>query len=208
MWAAKHFRPYLYGHPCTEYTDHEALKSLLNTPQPSGKLARWGMALQEMDLTIQHCSGKHNLNADALSCFPQAHPATEETPSEGVVASITAGDGDLAMCQREDEGLKVIVTYLETGVQPEDKQTAKRLALTQSQYVVEDGVLYWAASDSTLSVIPPTPMRESLFREAHCGRFGAHLGDSKVHMSSARIMGRDAVRHHSLEPSMFGLCHT
>ena len=46
VWAAKHFRPYLYGHHCDVYTDHEALKSLLNTPQPSGKLARWGMALQ------------------------------------------------------------------------------------------------------------------------------------------------------------------
>ena len=39
-WAVKHFRPYLYGHQCDIYTDHEALKSLLNTPQPSGKLAR------------------------------------------------------------------------------------------------------------------------------------------------------------------------
>ena len=98
MWAVKHFRAYLYGHPCTVYTDHEALKSLLNTPHPSGKLACWGMALQEMDLTIQHRSGKHNLNADALSRFPQAHPPTEDIIDlpEGVVASISEGDGDLA----------------------------------------------------------------------------------------------------------------
>ena len=41
VWAVKHFRTYLYGHPFTMYTDHEALKSLLNTPQPSGNLARW-----------------------------------------------------------------------------------------------------------------------------------------------------------------------
>ena len=139
------------------------------------------MALQEMDLTIQHHSGKHNLNVDALSRFPQAHPATEEIPSEGVVASITAGDRDLAMQQREDDELKVIMTYLEKGVLPEAGQTAKRVALTQSQYVVKDGVLYRVASDSTLRVIPPMPMCESLFREAHCGRFGTHLGDSKVH---------------------------
>ena len=67
VWAAKHFRPYLYGHSGVVYTDHEALKSLLNTPQPSGKLVRWGMALQELDLTILHRSGKANANADALS---------------------------------------------------------------------------------------------------------------------------------------------
>ena len=37
VWAVKHL-PYLYGHSCTVYTDHEALKPLLNTPQPSGKV--------------------------------------------------------------------------------------------------------------------------------------------------------------------------
>ena len=43
---------------------------LLNTPQPSGKLARWGMAIQELDLSIQHRSGQSNANADALSRCP------------------------------------------------------------------------------------------------------------------------------------------
>ena len=34
VWAVKHFRSYLYGHRCDVYSDHEALKSLLNTPHP------------------------------------------------------------------------------------------------------------------------------------------------------------------------------
>lgn len=50
VWAVRHFRPYLYGHRCEVFTDHSALTSLLNTPQSSGKLARWGMAIQELDL--------------------------------------------------------------------------------------------------------------------------------------------------------------
>lgn len=60
MWAVKHFLHYIYGHRFTVYMDHEALKSLLNTPQPSGKLARWGMMLQEMELDIQCRHGRTN----------------------------------------------------------------------------------------------------------------------------------------------------
>ena len=66
VWAVKHFRPYLYGHKCAVYTNHEALKALLNTPQPFGKLARWGMAIQELDLSIHYRPGKRNSNADTL----------------------------------------------------------------------------------------------------------------------------------------------
>ena len=36
VWAVKHLWPYLYGHTCQLYTDHKALKSLMNTPHSSG----------------------------------------------------------------------------------------------------------------------------------------------------------------------------
>ena len=55
----------------------QALKSLLiNAPilaflvLPSGKLARWGLALQEVDLSIFYRPGKKNVLADALSRAP------------------------------------------------------------------------------------------------------------------------------------------
>ena len=71
VWAVKHFRPYLYGHGCDVYTDHEALKSLLNTPQPSGKLARWGMALQELDLRISLPARKKQLECRCIVSVSQ-----------------------------------------------------------------------------------------------------------------------------------------
>ena len=52
VWAVKHFRNYLYGHNFQVFTNHEAMTSLLNIPHPSGKLARWGLVLQELDLEI------------------------------------------------------------------------------------------------------------------------------------------------------------
>ena len=62
--AVKHFRPYLFGHRCT---DHSLLRSMLMTQQPSGKLARWGIALAELDLEIKYRPGRVNAHADALS---------------------------------------------------------------------------------------------------------------------------------------------
>ncbi len=82
IWAVKHFRPYLYGHTCHVFMDHEALKALMNTPQPSGKLARWGLALQELDLHIHYRPGKKNSNADALP-----RPPVESAPAFGSTES-------------------------------------------------------------------------------------------------------------------------
>ena len=181
VWATKHFRPYLYGHHCEVYTDHEALKSLLNTPQPSGKLARWGMALQELDLTILHRARKHNTNADALSWHPLTHDTEGDTgtPSESVIAF--EAEEDLADLQRRDSKLIPIIDYLEKGILPSSEQAAKRLALTESQYMIHDHVLFRVEPDSTLRVFPPVSSREKPFKEAHGGRFGAHLGETKVY---------------------------
>ena len=189
VWAVKHFRPYLFGHQCTVYTDHEALKSLLNTPQPSGKLARWGMALQELDLKIVHRSGKHNANADALSRSPLPS-SDDEHPAADVVAAITEDtfetgeskdDGDLAVLQSKDSELAPIINFIETGALPTEERLARKLTLSQSQYTVLDGILYKVEPDATLRIIPPRSLRNSLIDTAHGGRFGAHLGDTKVH---------------------------
>ena len=191
VWAVKHFRPYLYGHPCEVFTDHSALTSLLNTPQPSGKLARWGMAIQELELKIRHRSGRSNGNADALSRSPL--PTKEDQPvgqTDGVLATLNPGEesdqSDFSTRQRRDEDLAVIIEYLETGVLPQDDRLARTLVLSSSQYALEDDVLYKVESDSTLRVIPPKDQREKLFKEAHSGVFGAHLSDVKVHSELSR----------------------
>lgn len=101
VWAIKHFQVYLYGHRCTIYTDHKTRKFFLNTSQPSGKLAWWGMALQELDLKIVHRAGKHNSNADALSCSPLPD-ANDDHPTEEVVAAVTWEAAKAAVSMMEE----------------------------------------------------------------------------------------------------------
>lgn len=60
-----------------------------HTTQPSGKLARWEMAIQELDLEMVHRPGKKNVNVDGLS--QNALPFNDNLTAEatfGVIATI------------------------------------------------------------------------------------------------------------------------
>lgn len=67
VWATKYFRPYLYGRKFKIITDHKPLQWLFNLKDPSSKLLRWRMKLEEYDYQIIYKKGKLNTNADALS---------------------------------------------------------------------------------------------------------------------------------------------
>lgn len=63
----KAYREYLSHQPFTVYTDHKALQWLNNMKDPSSRLGRWALRLQEYQYEIVHKKGKNNQNADALS---------------------------------------------------------------------------------------------------------------------------------------------
>ena len=190
VWAVKHFRPYLYGHKCTVITDHQALKSLLNTPQPSGKLARWGMAIQELDLTIEYRAGRKNEKADALSRNPVGSVAAGSEPC-AVVAAVssepnTSRDLPLQERQRADSELEPIMRYLEEGELPDDDQQARLLVLSEPNYTLVDGVLYHIEPDKTLRLVPPVRDRKELWEQSHSGCYGGHLRCAKSHGQLAK----------------------
>ena len=166
VWAVKHFRHFLYGHKCEVYTDHIALKALLNTPHPSGKLARWGLALQELELDIRYRPGKSNTNADALS----RAPIQSSDPIVATVVSNSEGDKTLGSQQRSDEKLRPLIEYLAYQSLPGDEKVAREIVLASPQYALIDGVLYYSDKFDRLRLVPPSSRRRSLFDEAHQGR--------------------------------------
>ena len=66
----KKFRNYLYGPKFVINTDHHAFRYVMSIKDPSGRLARWALLVQQYDFTIEYKSGKQNLDADALSRRP------------------------------------------------------------------------------------------------------------------------------------------
>ena len=156
----------------------QALKAYLNTPQPSGKLPRWGMALQELELSIHYRPGKSNANADSLSRTP-IESGTSPEDVKVVVATLNAdvelpkdGDQPLGDRQRADPILSEIITYLERGDLPEDSKRSKELVSGQADCEVIDGILYRVDAKKTLKIVLPTGDRRKIFDEAHGGVFG------------------------------------
>ena len=185
VWAVRYFRPYLLGHPCTVYTDHAACLAILNTPKPSGKLARWALTIQEMDITIKHKAGKNNTNADVLSRLPPMESRTGQVgASEQLPYQPTLPDLDeVRRLQQEDSDCSEQIAYLRDGVLPDDELASRKVVLESKQFQVVDDVLYHenpAFPDRSCIVVPEC-LRHTLLKESHCGRFAGHLSEKKVY---------------------------
>lgn len=67
VWSIEKLRAYLEGYTFTVVTDHHSLTWLYKLPQPTGRLARWIMRLQQFDFHVIHRKGADNIVPDMLS---------------------------------------------------------------------------------------------------------------------------------------------
>ena len=222
VWAVKYFRPYLLGYPCTVLTDHAACVSLLNTPRPSSKLARWAMTLQEMDLSIKHRSGHTNASADALSRFPVdtatvsavtagadsslSEPATEIVSDASCLLELSESTRQkldkLADLQKSCPELRDQFLYLTEEGLPEDEKACRKIVAESRYFDIVDGVLHHESPHfpGRWCVAVPVDMRQSLMEDAHSGLLAGHLAEKRVYDRLRRAywwkgMRRDVRKH-------------
>ena len=194
VWAVKIFRPYILGRRCIVFTDHSACTSLLSSTNPSPKMARWAMTIQEHDLDIRHRSGKSNRVADALSRNPlpvfsvlQFGPAVNAVQSGVTEPQVHPSqcESDIGMLQRADEELLPIFDFLECDILPRCGKQARRLALERSNFEVIEGVLYYEnpAVPDCWRIAVPKNLRSTLLKESHGGKFAGHFAERKVYVT-------------------------
>ncbi|GFY26223.1 transposon Tf2-8 polyprotein [Trichonephila clavipes] len=67
--ALNFFRPFLLGRKFKVFTDHKPLAGFLSNKNPSSKILRWKLALEEFNYDIHYIRGSLNSVADHLSCY-------------------------------------------------------------------------------------------------------------------------------------------
>lgn len=67
VWAVKHYRPYLFGRKFKILTDHRPLVYLFSLKEPSSRLTKFRLLLEEYNFYVEYSPGKDNCTADALS---------------------------------------------------------------------------------------------------------------------------------------------
>jgi len=67
IYAINKFRHYITRYSTFVHTDHSAIKYLMNKPITNGRVTRWLLLLQELDITIVDRPRKENVVVDFLS---------------------------------------------------------------------------------------------------------------------------------------------
>ena len=132
VWAVKYYRSYLLGHHCLVLMDHAALFS---TSNPSAKLARWALIIQEMALDIKYRPGKTNSCTDALS--------------RNLVSCVVAESEGVGLEQRKDSQFKPLISKMVRCQVM--MQRRGRWLFNSEAFDLTDGLLYHECANTPVS---------------------------------------------------------
>ncbi|KAK8535534.1 hypothetical protein V6N12_057050 [Hibiscus sabdariffa] len=143
--ALEKFHSYLLGTNVVVFSDHAALRYLMNKKEAKRRLIRWILLLQEFNLEIKDKKGRENLVTDHFSRIPLTStdpPINEEFPDEHL---LLAQRGKLPW-------FADMVNYLVTGKVPThlSRSAINKIKKESRFYVWDDPYLWKHCSDQVI----------------------------------------------------------
>src|SRR5277367_2492833 len=168
VYALQKFRNYLLGSHFKMFTDHSALKYLVNKPVLGGRICRWLILFPEYDFEIIVKPGRLNLGPDHLSRL--------ESGEEPTSLDESLPDAQLFAIQMVDDYFQDIVQFLSTGIAPSGMSTQqkKQLAVKATDFTLIAGQLYKMGLDEILRRCVLEHEKPLILAEAHAGAAGGH----------------------------------
>ena len=161
--AVKTFYHYLYGTNFTIVTDHRPLEYLMSKKDPTGRLARWALFLQQFNITIRYRPGKTHQNADCLSRIPV-----------NLVAPSNFQVSDWIEAQKEDSFCKIA---LDKTVSVSGMVDSKRNITDEDNFITLPSGLLATASGK---IVVPAKLQKEIMERYHDHLLARHLGVQKT----------------------------
>ncbi|KAK9019226.1 hypothetical protein V6N11_053752 [Hibiscus sabdariffa] len=175
VFALEKFRSYLLGTNVIVFSDHAALRYLMNKKEAKPRLIRWILLLQEFNLEIKDKKGRENLVADHLSRIPLTltdPPIKEEFPDESL---LLAQGGKLPW-------FADMVNYLVTGKVPTHlSRSVSNKIKRESRFCVWDDPYLWKhCSDQVIRRCITEEEVKPILDFCHSYSCGGHFGPKRT----------------------------
>ena len=175
VFAMEKFRPYLLCSKVIIYTDHSALKHLLEKKDAKPRLIRWILLLQEFDLQIKDKAGAENVVADHLS---RLHIESHDAPIDDAFPD----EHLLAIASGQAPWFADYANYIASRVLPQDLSShqKKKFFYDIQTYFWEEPFLYKLCKDGIYRRCLPEEEIQSVISQCHDSPCGGHASTSKT----------------------------
>lgn len=88
--------------------------------------------------------------------------------------------------QEKDPDISLMIKFVKTGVSPDDRHLAKKIAAQALQFVVIDETLYFldAKHGNSRRLVVPRELRDKVMQENHSGVMAGHFSGNRLYNSS------------------------
>ena len=179
FWSTTHFEQYLKGVKFTLVTDHKPITWLKTCKDPTPKVYRWILWLNDFDFEVEYAPGETQVFADALSRMGMVNVIR-------FVEALAWEPDDLAKEQQEDPDLGVLLQAKIQGLPiPSSIQGGKRHNALRFLWhrikIDEKGVAYLRNKSNTQDLlIVPRSKRAEIFHLFHSLPSAGHLCATKT----------------------------
>lgn len=193
LWTVRKYRYIFYGRDNVVETDNSAITGEWDVQDPFGKRARWKDELAQYNIHLRHIPREENQAADALSknLPPYLNDVAEIVAATEVLA--IPSDEEWKAAQRQDKDLAPIITYIDEGTVPRDKQLALKIVRESRYYALNaSGILERLDYNKNNEItarrrVVPLVFKKLILGLYHDSKFGgSHLGRQKTYERVAR----------------------
>ena len=163
IFAVQLLHPYLWGRHFTVYTDHQALRWVFGLDDPTGRLSRWALRLQDFDFTVKYKKGADNVVADTVSRLP-TYGLTSFEPEVELPVFVAEPKAVPAYPRRVDTA-----SWSDADKNPEDAGAGDPRGLLQWP----DALEIFAAGEAHVELITIDELLKAQAEDGECQRYAA-----------------------------------